>query len=145
MAHSFLIESGFWDVTGSWLQPNSAPVSLTGNIQIKWKQANWFKMTTSLVCTNAAATEIIYQSRGNLNYEEKYYTYVAQHSLLGNIEGEGRIGTKSILQYCWFLGTTNQKKGLDNFYCIDQDTYYLNSTIFEGHSLKSIIEATLKR
>ena len=147
MAHSFLLESGFWNVKGQWLKPNSTAIPLTGNVQIKWKQANWFKMTTSLICQDETATEIIYQSKGNLNYEEKYYTYVAQHNILGNIEGEGKIGDRSIVQYCWFLGTTNNlnQKGIDTFYCINQNTYHLNSIIVEGHSLKSIIEATLER
>lgn len=145
MAHSFLVESGFWNVKGHWLKPNSPSVSLEGIIEIKWKQENWFKMTTSLTCEDEKATKIVYQSKGNLNYEKKYYTYVSQHSLLGNIEGEGTLGLQSIVQYYWFLGNTSKKKGLDTFYCIDRNTYYLNSTIFENHSLNSIIEATLKR
>ena len=145
MAHSFLVESGFWNVTGHWLKSNSAPITVEGNIQIKWKQANWFKMTTNLTYGDAEATQIIYQSKGNLNYEEKYYTYVAQHSLLGNIEGEGRLRSQSIIQYYWLLGATNKKKGFDTFYCIDKNTYHLNSVIVKGHSLQDTIEATLKR
>ncbi len=145
MAHSFLVESGYWNVKGYWLKPNLAPITLAGDIQIAWKRANWFKMTTSLACDDEAETKIIYQCKGNLNYEEKYYTYVAQHSLLGNIEGEGRLGLQSIIQYYWFLGTTTNKKGLDTFYSIDQNTYYLISNILEGHSLLSTIEVTLKR
>ena len=145
MAHSFLLESGSWNVTGSWLKSNSPPIELTGNIQIKWKQANWFKMTASLTCEDEAATQIVYQSKGNLNHAEKHYTYVAQHSLFGNIEGEGRIGTQFITQYHWILGATNKKKGLDNFYYVDSRTYHLNSTVLKGHNLESIIEATLKR
>ncbi|WP_319419684.1 hypothetical protein [Pleurocapsa sp. FMAR1] len=145
MAHSFLVDAGYWNVKGHWLKPNLTPITLEGDIQIAWKRANWFKMTTSLACDDEAETKIIYQCRGNLNYEEKYYTYVAQHSLLGNIEGEGRLGLQSIIQYYWFLGTTTNKKGLDTFYCIDQNTYYLTSNILEGHSLLSTIEVTLKR
>lgn len=145
VAHSFLVESGFWNVTGHWLKPNSTPITLEGNIQIKWKQANWFKMTTTLTCSDEQATKIIYQSKGNLNYEEKYYTYVAKHSLLGNIEGEGRLGSQSIIQYYWLLGATSKKKGFDTFYSIDKNTYHLNSSVLEGHSLQDTIEATLKR
>ena len=145
MAHSFLVDAGYWNVQGHWLKPNLAPIILEGDIQIAWKRTNWFKMTTSLACDDEAQTKIIYQCKGNLNYEEKSYTYVAQHSLLGNIEGEGRLGLKSIIQYYWFLGTTTNKKGLDTFYCIDQNTYYLTSNILEGHSLLSTIEVTLKR
>lgn len=145
MAHSFLLESAYWNVNGHWLKPNLAPIPLQGNIQIVWKRENWFKMTTTLTCDDETATKIIYRCRGNLNYEEKHFTYVSQHSLFGNIEGEGRLGFQSIIQYYWFIGTANKQKGLDTFYCVDQSTYHLTSSILEGHSLKSTIEATLKR
>lgn len=145
MAHSFLLESGFWNVTGHWLKPNAAPISLQGNMQITWKRENWFKITTDLTCDDEKNTKIIAQCRGNLNYAEKYYTYVAQHSLLGNIEGEGRLGFQSIVQYYWFIGTASQQKGLDIFSLVDQQTYHLTSTILEGHSVKHTIEANLKR
>ena len=145
MAHSFLLESGYWSINGHWLKPNSAPIPLQGNIQIAWKQENWFKMNTSLTCEDETETQIIYQCRGNLNYEEKHYTYVSQHSLFGNIEGEGRLGFQSIIQYYWFMGTTKKQKGLDTFYCIDKNTYHFTSSILEEHSLKNTIEATLKR
>jgi hypothetical protein len=145
VGHSFILESGFWNVTGHWFKPNSAPVSLQGNMQISWKRENWFKITTDLTCDDEQNTKIISQCRGNLNYAEKYYTYVAQHSLLGNIEGEGRLGFQSIIQYYWFIGTASQQKGLDTFSLVDQQTYHLTSSILEGHSVKHTIEANLKR
>ena len=145
MAHSFLVESGYWSVNGYWLKPKLAPILLEGGIQVAWKQANWFKINTSLTCDDEAETKIIYQCRGNLNYEAKYYTYVSQHSLLGNIEGEGRLGERSIIQYYWFIGTASKKKGLDTFFYIDQNTYYFTSSILDGHNIINTIEATLKR
>ena len=145
MAHSFLVESGYWNVEGYWLKPSLAPVPLNGGIKIAWKRANWFKLTTSLACEDESATKIIYQCRGNLNYEENYYTFVSQHSLFGNIEGEGRFNSRSIVQYYWFIGTASQQKGLDTYYCIDSNTYYLTSSILDGHGIKSTIEATLSR
>ncbi|MEO1465772.1 MAG: hypothetical protein AAFR89_06015, partial [Cyanobacteria bacterium J06633_1] len=75
MAHTFLVDAGYWHVTGHWLKPDLAPISLEGGITIAWKRANWFKLTTSLTCDDETATEIIYQCRGNLNYEAKHYTY----------------------------------------------------------------------
>ena len=89
MAHSFLIESGYWNVSGHWLKPNLAPVPLKGEIEIAWKRKNWFKMTTSLICDEETATNLVCQCRGNFDYEEKYYTYVSQHGLLGNIKKGG--------------------------------------------------------
>ncbi len=145
MAHSFLVESGYWNVNGHWLKPNLAPIPLQGGIQVAWKQANWFKINSSLTCDDETETKIIYQCRGNLNYEAKYYTYVSQHSLLGNIEGEGRLGEQSIIQYYWFIGTASKHKGLDTFSCVDRNTYHFTSSILDGHSLINTIEATLKR
>ena len=145
MAHSFLIEPGYWQIDGYWLKPDLAPTALHGGMQTTWKRANWFKITTSLTCEDESATKIIYQCRGNLNYEEKYYTYVSQHSLLGNIEGEGRLGPQTIVQYYWFMGTAERQKGFDTYYRLDQNTYYLTGSILDGHSIKSTIEATLKR
>ena len=145
MAHSFLIDPGFWNVTGHWLKSNTAPISLAGTIQTTWKQENWFKITTKLTCDDAEATQIVSQCRGNLSYAEKYYTYVSQHSLLGNIEGEGRLGFQSIVQYYWFIGTTAQEKGIDVFDWVDSNTYHLTSSVLQGHSVKYTIEAVLKR
>lgn len=145
MAHSFLIEAGYWHVTGYWLKPNLAPIPLEGGIKIDWKRANWFKLTTSLTCDDETRTKIIYQCRGNLNYEAKHYTYVSQHSLLGNIEGEGRLRQQSIIQYYWFMQTGSKQKGLDTYVYLDQNTYYLTSNILDGHSIQQTIEATLTR
>ena len=145
MAHSFLLESSYWNIQGYWLKPNTAPIPLEGNINIAWKRENWFKLTTHLTCQDRTQTQIVYQSRGSLNYEEKYYTYVSQHSLLGNIEGEGRLGFQSIIQYYWVIGASTKQKGLDTYYCLDSNTYHFTSSILEGHSVKNTIEATLKR
>ncbi|MBE9045521.1 hypothetical protein IQ255_14105 [Pleurocapsales cyanobacterium LEGE 10410] len=145
MDHSFLVESGDWNVDGHWLKSNSVPIPLQGKIEIVWKRENWFEMTTRLVCNDKAITPIAYQCHGNFDFEEKYYTYVAQHNLLGNIEGEGRLGFQTIIQYYWLMETNTKQKGLDTFYCLDRNTYHLTSSILDGHSLKSTIEATLKR
>lgn len=145
MAHSFLLESGYWNVRGHLLQPKSPPIALEGSMQIAWKRENWFKITTTLNCEDETTSQIIYQCRGNLNYEENHYTYVSQHNLLGNIEGEGRLGLQSIIQYYWFMGAASGRKGLDAFHYVDCNTYYFTSSIFEGHSVKNTIEATLKR
>ncbi|MEL6438427.1 MAG: hypothetical protein AAFQ80_04080 [Cyanobacteria bacterium J06621_8] len=145
MAHSFLIEAGYWQVSGHWFKPNLAPIPLKGGIKTVWKRSNWFKLTASLTCQDEAATEIVYQCRGNMNYEAKHYTYVSQHSLLGNIEGEGKLTQQSIIQYYWFMGASTMQKGFDTFYQLDQDTYYLTSSILDGHSIKSTLEVILER
>ncbi|MEL6928035.1 MAG: hypothetical protein AAFO95_05335 [Cyanobacteria bacterium J06600_6] len=145
MAHSFLVEASYWNITGHWLKPNVTPIPIQGGIKIAWKRANWFKLTTSFTCDDEETTEIVYQCRGNFNHEEKYYTYVAQHNLLGNIEGEGRLGNHSIIQYYWFMGTGSKQKGLDTYTYVDQNTYHFTSSILDGHSIKNTVEAILSR
>jgi hypothetical protein len=145
MTHSFLVESGHWNLNGYWLRPNLTPIPLQGEVQIVWKRDNWFKMTTDLTCDDETATKIVCQCRGNLNYEEKYYTYIGQHNLWGNIEGEGRLGVNSIVQHYWFMGTNIKQKGTDGFYRLDQNSYSLTSSVFNSHSLENAIEAVLKR
>jgi len=102
-------------------------------------------LTTSFACDDEAATEVVYQCRGNLNYEAKHYTYVSQHNLLGNIEGEGRLGSHSIVQYYWFMGAGSRQKGLDTYTYVDANTYHLTSSILDNHSIKNTIEAILRR
>lgn len=143
MAHSFLVEAGYWHLNGLWLKPNLEPIPIQGEITITWKRENWFKLIMSLNCDDQTATTITYQCRGNLNYETKHYTYVAQHSLLGNIEGEGRLGQQSIIQYYWFIGTGSRQKGLDTYVQMEQNIYHLTSNILDDHSIKHTIEATL--
>ena len=145
MTHSFLYESGYWNVNGYWLKPNYSAISVRGEINISWKRENWFKMTTRLTCDDETATQMICQCRGNLNHHEQYYTYIGQHNLLGNIEGEGRLGLNSIIQYYWFMGTGTKQKGIDTFYCLDRNTYCFTSSILSGHGFKYNLEATLKR
>lgn len=145
MTHSFLYEAGYWNVSGYLLKPSLTPILVRGEINTSWKRENWFKITTSLTFDDETATQMICQCRGNLNHQEQCYTYIAQHNLLGNIEGEGRLGLNSIVQYYWFMGTETKHKGIDSFYRLDRNTYSFTSSILSGHGFKSIIEATLKR
>lgn len=145
MAHSFLLESAVWSLNGHWLQSEQTPTPVQGKIAIAWKPQNWFKIVTEIRSSDETDLVISCQFRGNLNYEEKYYTYVSQHSLLGNIEGEGRLGLQSIVQYSWSIGSNTQKRGFDTFYCLDKNTYHFTSTILDKHNLENTIEATLKR
>ena len=145
MAHSFLLESGFWTISGHCIQPNLMPIAIEGNVKIAWKDRNWFK--TSLEMTSPEEASMIFSCRyrGNLALEEKHYTYVAQHSHLGNIEGEGRLGIKSIVQHYWTVGTTYKKRGWETFYALNEHTYFYTSSVLESHNINNIIEATFQR
>jgi hypothetical protein len=65
--------------------------------------------------------------------------------LLGQIEGEGWIGTDSIIQRYWVIGDRQRRSGFETFYRIDDQTYNLSGGILAGHYLTSTIEARLER
>ncbi|MDJ0898230.1 MAG: hypothetical protein QNJ55_05415 [Xenococcus sp. MO_188.B8] len=144
MTHSFLLQSGKWDLQGRYLQKNQSPLMVQGFMDITWKEDNWFKIVSELLFENQPQTKIISKSRGHLDTEIKSYTYVLQHSLLGNIEGEGWIGSQSIVQYYWIVAGNQHRKGLDTFSRLSEDTYALTSVVLERHNLNSTMEATLK-
>lgn len=145
MSHSFLLKSGIWYLNGHWVKPNLVTITIEGQITISWKQQKWFKILTTITSPDEPEIEISSKCQGNLNYEEKSYTYVLQHSLLGNIEGEGRLGKESIVQYYWSIGVAQKRRGFDTFYYLNGDTYYFTSSILEDHKLNNTMEATLKR
>ncbi len=144
MGHIFLLEPGIWNISGHCIKPNLMPIAIEGNIQISWKEQNWFKMSIDITSDVENNIAVSCRYRGNLAREEKHYTYVAQHSLLGNIEGEGRLGFKSIVQHHWSIGKTQKKRGLETFYLLDENTYFYTSSILESHNFNNIIEATIQ-
>jgi hypothetical protein len=159
--HSFLLESGIWSLSGYCIQPNSVLV-IEGNVKISWKDRNWFKMFIDIAEKESSEMMISCGYRGNLAREEKHYSYVAQHSLLGNIEGEGKLGFKSIVQHHWSISqnalssnatfpgnsqlpTSQKRRGFETFCLLRENTYFYTSTILEGHNFNKIIEATIQR
>ncbi len=144
MTHSFLLQSGKWDLQGRYLQKNQSPSMVQGFMDITWKEDNWFKIVSELSFEDQPQTKIISKSRGHLDTEIKSYTYVLQHSLLGNIEGEGWIGSQSIVQYYWIVAGNQNRTGFDTFSRLSEDTYALTSVVLERHNLNSTMEATLK-
>ncbi len=162
MNHSFLLGPGMWKINGCCIQPNSKPITIAGTVQISWKDRNWFKMFVEIEAQETHEMIISGRYRGNLAREEKHYTYVAQHSLLGNIEGEGTLGFKSIVQHHWSIGrnaiapsatfpgssqlpTTQKRRGFEIFYLLNENTYFYTSSILESHNFHNIIEATIHR
>jgi hypothetical protein len=143
VVHTFLLEAGNWNLEGYWLKKNEQPIDVKGQIWISWKQENWFTMTTNLAF--ADGSEVQSKHRGHLDDQEKYYTYVLKHSILGNIEGEGWIGPQSIIQCYWIVGATQRRTGFDTFYRKNENTYQFSSGILAGHHLSSTMEAILKR
>ncbi|MDJ0742809.1 MAG: hypothetical protein QNJ32_05540 [Xenococcaceae cyanobacterium MO_167.B27] len=144
MTHSFLLQPGRWSINGYFRQKEEIPVTVRGFILITWKQEYWFKMVTQLILNNQSQSEIICKYKGHLDNDRKSYTYVLQHSILGNIEGEGWISSQSIIQYHWIVGASHRRTGMDTFYYLSEDVYHLTSVILESHNLSSVMEATLK-
>lgn len=144
MTHSFLLQPGRWSISGHFRQKQQIPMIVRGFITITWQQEYWFKMVSQFTLNNESQSEIISQYKGHLDRDKKSYTYVLQHSILGNIEGEGWITSQSIIQYHWIVGGTKKRTGIDTFYLISEDTYHFTSVILESHSLNSAMEATLK-
>ena len=144
MTHSFLLQPGRWSVSGHFRQKQQTPMIVRGFITITWKQEYWFKMISQLTLNNEPQSEIICIYKGHLDQDKKSYTYVLQHSILGNIEGEGWITSQSVIQYHWIVGASKKCTGIDTFYLISEDVYHLTSVILESHSLNSAMEATLK-
>jgi hypothetical protein len=139
------MESGRWNLEGSWLERNEPPISVKGRTIIAWNQENWFTMVTKLVFPGSEREEISFQYRGRLDGEERQYTYVLQQSLLGRVEGEGWVAPDSIIQRYWVLGDRQRRSGFETFYRIDANTYHLSSGILAGHYLSSTMEAILER
>lgn len=144
MSHTFLLEAGRWTIEGSWLERNQSPLAVKGGTIIAWTNDNWFTMVTKLSFVGAAREEISYQYRGRIYGYERQYTYVLQQSDLGQIEGEGWVGTNSIVQRYWVLSDRQRRSGFETFYRVNQTTYHLSSGILAGHYLTSTMEAVLE-
>ena len=145
MAHSFLMEAGLWVIEGNWLERNELKIPVKGKTIIAWNQENWFTMVTKLIFPKSEREGISYRCRGHLNGGERQYTYVLKQSLLGRIEGEGWLGSESIIQRYWVLGDRQRRSGFETFYRVNENTYHLSSGIMAGQYLTSTMEAILKR
>ncbi len=102
-------------------------------------------MVTKLVFPDSEREDISFQYRGRLDAGERQYTFVLQHSVLGRVEGEGWVAPESIVQRYWVLGDRQRRSGFETRYQIDENTYYLSSSIMAGHYLTSTMEAILER
>lgn len=140
------MEAGRWTLQGNWLERNGLLLSVRGKTIVAWGRENWFTMVTKLVFPNKEREDISFQYRGRLDVGERQYTFVLQHSVLGNVEGEGWITPASIVQRYWVLKDDRQRRsGFETRHQLDDNTYYLSSSIMAGHYLTSTMEATLER
>lgn len=144
MTHTFLLEPGRWTIQGSWLERHGMPISVKGMTLVAWNRDNWFTMATKLIFPGSDRPEISLQYKGRLHDGERQYTFLLQHSLLGQIEGEGWIGPETIVQRYWVLSDRERRSGFETMHRISDDTYYLSSGVMVGHFLTNTMEVSLE-
>ena len=146
MAHTFILESGKWNIAGNWLERNGMLITVKGKTIVTWERTDWFSMVTKLIFPTQDHEEIILQYRGRLDSDERRYAFLLQHSELGKVEGEGWLGVDSIIQRYWVLGNDAQRRsGFETLHRLDEERYYSNSAVLTGLSLVSAMEATIER
>jgi hypothetical protein len=145
VGHTFLLEPGRWTIQGSWLERNGLPINVKGMILVAWNRDNWFTMAAKLVFPGSDRPEMSLQYKGRLHQGERQYTFLLQHSILGQVEGEGWIGVETIVQRYWVMSDRHRRSGFETMHRISEDSYYLSSGVMSGHFLSSTMEASLER
>jgi hypothetical protein len=145
VAHSFLLEPGRWTLQGSWLTREALPTPIRGKILVAWKQADCFVMATKLSFPEEDRDEVVLQYRGRVTSQERQYTFVLQHSQLGQVEGEGWIAPESIVQRYWAVSDKQRRTGFETLRQISPERYHFSSGVMSGHYLSSTMEAELVR
>ncbi|NJR17213.1 MAG: hypothetical protein HC785_16855 [Calothrix sp. CSU_2_0] len=153
MGHSFLLEPGRWALQGNWLERNMMPINVKGMTLVAWHRDNWFTMATKLIFPGSDRPEISLQYKGRLDDGERHYSFLLQHSQLGQIEGEGWIGPETIVQRYWVISAKDistaenrqRRSGFETLYRVDNNTYLLTNGILAGHFLDRTMEAKLER
>jgi len=145
VTHSFLLEPGKWTLQGSWLTREALPTPVKGKIMVVWKPDGCFRVVTKLSFPEDEQADIVIQSRGRMTSQERQYTFVLQHSLLRQVEGEGWIAPESIVQRYWGLNDKQRRSGFETLRQISPERYYLSGGEMAGHYLTSTIEAELIR
>lgn len=130
---------------GSWLNRDGPPASVKGKILVGWSRDDWYTLVTKLVFPEDDREAITFQYRGRLASGDRRYSFVLQHSHLGRVEGEGWIAPESIVQRFWVLGDRQRRTGFETLHQITPQSYYMSSSVMEGHYLASTMEATIER
>lgn len=85
------------------------------------------------------------QYRDRLSPGESQYTFILQHSQLGQVEGKGWIAPKSIFQQYRVLNDRERPSGFESLHRLRDNQYYLCGGLMGGHTLMSTMEANLER
>lgn len=145
MSHSFLLEPGTWLLQGNWIERQSLPIDVKGKILVSWNRDMWFTMVQRLIFPSSEHDNVDLQFRGRFDADDRRYTFVLQHTVLGKVEGEGWIAPDSIIQRYWAIGDKQRRTGFETLHRVDDRKYLLSSGIMAGHYLISAMEATVDR
>lgn len=146
MAHTFLVQPGKWTLEGNWIERDSMPIAVKGRTLVGWSKDNfWFTMVTKLTFPNSDREDLTMAYKGRIDSDERRFTYVADDSALGKIEGEGIIAPDSIIQRYWVMGDRRARTGFQTLYRRDSNNYSLASGLISGQNLESAMEAVLTR
>jgi len=146
VAHTFLVQPGKWTLEGNWIERDSMPIAVKGRTLVGWSKDNfWFTMVTKLTFPNSDREDLTMAYKGRIDSDERRFTYVADDSALGKIEGEGIIAPDSIIQRYWVMGDKRARTGFQTLYRRDNNTYSLASGLISGQNLESTMEAVLTR
>ena len=146
MAHTFLVQPGKWTLEGNWVERDSMPIAVKGRTLVGWSKDNfWFTMVTKLTFPNSDREDLTMAYKGRIDSDERRFTYVADDSALGKIEGEGIIAPDSIIQRYWVMGDKRARTGFQTLYRRDSNIYSLASGLISGQNLESTMEAILTR
>lgn len=149
--HTFLMAEGRWTLQGHWLvQPNGPLIPVAGKLMVVWQSETWFTLVGKIAPIQSQLPDdvtpppsITLQYRGHIGVSEQQFTYMLQHSHLGQIEGQGWILPHSIVKRFWILGDADGRTGIEHFCCIDSNHYSWSSSLMAGHTLLSTLEAQL--
>lgn len=102
-------------------------------------------MITKLSISNQPGQDITWQYRGYLEPEASRYTFILTHSQMGKIEGEGWVGTDSVVQRYWVLDDQQRRLGFEAFHQIDDNNYRLAHSSISMNRLASLMELQFSR
>jgi hypothetical protein len=145
VTHTFLLQPGRWKSTGVWQEGNNPSLAVTGKTVVAWSADNWFTMITKLSISNQPGQDITWQYRGYLEPEASRYTFILTHSQMGKIEGEGWVGTDSVVQRYWVLDDQQRRLGFEAFHQIDDNNYRLAHSSISMNRLASLMELQFSR
>ncbi len=149
--HTFLVSNGRWTMHGHLLHRDGLLQPIHGKVMVVWNQDEWFTMVGQLAVprqpnsNDPVQPPITLQYRGRTGLASHQYTFMLQHSQLGQIEGEGWLLPDSIVQKFWILDDPERRTGLEQFYRVNGDRYHWACNLMTGRSLVCSLDATLER